>query len=369
MKNSSSRNPLDPALDSAGRGEDSFQPISRSILSIWPVSQLRSHPAVLAVSGGADSVALVRAIERLAADYDLDRGRFTVVYVDHGLRGAESARDASFVEQLAGGCGFPFQGVSIDGAPWLRSTPATRRGQGLESLARSARYRRLRQAARTVGARYIATAHTFDDHLETVIFRIVRGTGLRGLAGIAATRRGGGGLSLVRPLRLVRRVEIEAYLEHLGQPYQTDSMNLDLRFTRNLIRHRVLPQLTEAVTWPVDRSLDRLAELAAEYQRYLVRQTRDLWRQVQFLDRRTVCLDRRIVQGREPLELQCLFQRIWTRQRWPQQQMNFEKWRWLGQVAGRLPSDAVPIRATLPGAIRVEIDRGSLRLSRGAESG
>ena len=119
---------------------------------------------------------------------------------------------------------------------------AAQAGDGLEAAARKARYRFLEQAAGRMGARFVATAHTADDQAETILHRIVRGTGVRGLAGMA--RVGPAGTCHADPTLLgIRRDELRAYLDALGQPYRHDPSNADRRFTRNRIRHGLLPAI------------------------------------------------------------------------------------------------------------------------------
>ncbi|RMF95150.1 MAG: tRNA lysidine(34) synthetase TilS, partial [Planctomycetota bacterium] len=133
-----------------------------------------------AVSGGADSVAMLRA---LAALREPGRGRLVVVHVHHGLRGREADADAAFVVNLAEHLKLPYR-VAHPPRP-IRETCA---GVGLEAAARRARYRLLGELAAELGARYVVTAHTADDQVETVLHRILRGTGIRGLRGIPRTR-------------------------------------------------------------------------------------------------------------------------------------------------------------------------------------
>ena len=121
---------------------------------------------------------------------------------------------------------------------------AAESGDGIEAAARTARYHFLEQTAGRLGARFVATAHTADDQAETILHRIIRGTGIRGLSGMARARPLGHA-TLIRPLLGVRRAELQTYLDALGQPYRHDQSNADLRFTRNRIRHQTMPQLRE----------------------------------------------------------------------------------------------------------------------------
>lgn len=180
------------------------------------------------VSGGADSVALLRFLAALRPQFGWD---LVVCHIHHGLRGAEADRDECFVRALAEQLGLPCAVSRIDAAAL-----ALRDHISVEEAGRMARYAFFAQTAEEGGR--IATAHTLDDSIETVLMNLVRGTGLRGLCGIPRIRG-----NIVRPLLDCTRAEVEDYLGALGQPYCTDSTNLTDDYTRNRIRHDILPRL------------------------------------------------------------------------------------------------------------------------------
>jgi tRNA(Ile)-lysidine synthase len=198
---------------------------------------------LVAVSGGPDSVAL------LAALLELSPGgwRIGVGHVDHHLRGLESRRDRRFVERLAArlGCDVHVAEVRIT------------RGANLEERAREARYDALFALARRNRYRTIATAHTLDDQAETVLHRLARGAGPRGLAGIARRRADG----VVRPLLDVSRKDVLCYLRRRGLGHRVDRTNASARFTRNRIRRRVLPLLARELNPAIHAALGRAADL------------------------------------------------------------------------------------------------------------
>lgn len=203
-------------------------------------------PLLVACSGGFDSAVLADVAIRLSQDGRL--GAVTLAYIDHQLRQGTAA-DAAVVETLAdeGGVGFRCRVVSVD-----------REVASLEDAARRARYRALEGIADEVGARWIATAHTASDQAETVLMRVLRGTGVVGLAGIPA-RRG----RIVRPLLGFGRQRIEAYRRERDIAAIEDPTNRDPGFARNRIRHLILPQLIEENP-RVEQALCRLAHHAAE---------------------------------------------------------------------------------------------------------
>ncbi|MEX2317026.1 MAG: tRNA lysidine(34) synthetase TilS [Pirellulales bacterium] len=230
----------------------------------WPSAHWRDTHVVLGVSGGADSVALLRAVLALNGRCG-GRGAVRVAHLNHGLRGPAADADQAWLEQLCGQLGVP---ISVGHANV--SGLASEQGDGWEAAARTARYSFLQTVAEEVGARFVAVAHTADDQAETVLHRIVRGTGLAGLAGMPVSRPLSASVSLVRPLLAARRGEVLEYLAAVGQEYRTDDLNADARFTRNRLRHELLPLLREKLNPEVDSALLRLASQAGEAQRWLV---------------------------------------------------------------------------------------------------
>ncbi len=206
---------------------------------------------VCAVSGGPDSVALLLFLFECRQLLGIET--LACAHYDHGLRGGESRRDAEFTRDLAGRLGLPFFLGQGDVAAQARAW-----GKGLEETGREMRYAFLE------GLEHfdrIATAHTGDDNLETVLLRLVRGAGLRGLCGIPP-RRG----RIVRPLLETSREQVLEFLRRRGQPYCRDSSNESDDFARNRLRHRVLPALKEEnpdLTALLGRNLSLLREDAA----------------------------------------------------------------------------------------------------------
>lgn len=219
-------------------------------------STLLPRGAVLlaAVSGGADSVALLHGLHQASR-----RNRWTVVaaHLNHGIRGAAAREDADFVQHLCREWGVPCQ-VGRVRVPQR----ARQRGLSIEMAAREARYEFLQRAARKAGADIIVTAHHADDQAETVLLRLLRGTGLTGLCGMAQ-QRPLGTTCLVRPLLSVRRREILAYLQQHHLPWREDAGNQDPVYLRNRIRHELLPCLERAGNPRVRDHFIRLSHFAA----------------------------------------------------------------------------------------------------------
>lgn len=224
-------------------GDDNSPISARAAKQLF--AELKGAPAlVLAVSGGPDSVALMWLAARWQRS--LTRGpRLTVVTVDHGLR-PEAAREAREVKRLAAELGLPHRTLR-----WRGAKPKA----GLPAAAREARYRLLAEAARRVGASHVLTAHTRDDQAETLLMRMLRGSGLAGLSAMARlTMRDG--IVLARPLLDVPKAQLIATLKRAGIGFADDPTNRDTAFTRPRLR-ALLPQL--ATEGGDARNLARLA--------------------------------------------------------------------------------------------------------------
>ncbi len=212
----------------------------------------------VAVSGGPDSVCLLHILTRLAADYGI---RLSVAHFNHKLRGEESDADERFVAGIAAALGLPFSRAEIDVAAAVAASK-----DNLEQAARRARRGFFAQLMTSESDRAdcIALGHTRDDQAETVLFRMLRGSGLAGLAGVYPVAGDG----YIRPLIDVTRAEVEEFLRSRGIVWREDLSNLDPRFARNRIRRRLLPQLSAEWNPRVRESLARLADLAHEEERW-----------------------------------------------------------------------------------------------------
>jgi len=272
---------------------------------------------LVGVSGGADSVALLLALR------DLGRSglalALTVAHLHHGLRETTADEDQSFVENLAKRLGLPCITQRLD-VPAL----AARDSVGVEEAARNARRAFLARAARSAGARKVALGHTADDRAETVLFNVLRGTGLEGLAALppraplpspltklarrvgacpersrgtpAASKRGaspaanfipspsptagrgGEAIEIIRPLVDLSRAEVLAFLEARGQAWREDETNEDPAYARNRLRREVLPLLRETANPKVDEALGRLADQASDAAEVLADALEAAWR-------------------------------------------------------------------------------------------
>ncbi|HEX8282122.1 MAG TPA: tRNA lysidine(34) synthetase TilS [Pyrinomonadaceae bacterium] len=254
-----------------GRSERSVERLSdfaRRLLREWRQRgwSEREESALVAVSGGADSVALLLALAELSGTGRLAL-RLTAAHLDHGLRGERAREDARWVEALAGSLGLP----CVVGRAQVAELADARR-DNLEQAARRARYEFLSASAREAGARSVLVAHTLDDQAETVLLRLLRGSGAEGLAGMAAERAleessgggAGGEVFLRRPLLAwARRADTESYCRERGVEARADEMNEDERFARVRVRRRLLP-LLETFNPRAPEAIARAASLLRE---------------------------------------------------------------------------------------------------------
>ena len=224
----------------------------------------------VALSGGADSVALLRALAERRQELGLV---LHAAHLHHGLRGAEADGDLEFCRAMAAKLDVPFHEARVDTAVEARADAKTGKpAETIEEAARRLRYSWFWQllskgplhvmAPHAVVLDAIATAHTLDDQAETVLAKFLRGAWTEGLAGISPRLESpDGGGAILRPLLDTKRSEIEAYLNALGQPWREDSSNRHLTFTRNRIRHELLP-LLEGWNPRLREHLAQMAELA-----------------------------------------------------------------------------------------------------------
>lgn len=301
----------------------------------------------VAVSGGADSVAMLRGLAQLKHEAG-GRGELVVVHYNHRTRDT-SPDDSGWVNRLA-----------LDLGLRCHSGESGHTGQRSEESLRDDRRAFFRGAAKELGARYLATGHTADDQAETVLFRLLRGSGLRGATGIRPVASLTEGCSLVRPLLAVTRDELLAYLDTLNQGFLEDPSNKETEYARNWFRHTVLPTLEQR--FPRAR-----AELAAFASR--AAQTVDL---VESLAEELLERAESIAPGQagsihlevhelRPAALAAEALRLaWRRAGWPEQAMTAAHWE---RLVAMTPESAAPSAADFPGGVRVERRGGRLVLA------
>ncbi len=263
----------------------------------------RGETVVVAVSGGADSVCLLHILAKWRGQLGI---KLHAAHLNHQLRGAESEADVRYVSDLAASLGVP---VTIE----RRDVAAYRneRRCSLEEAARELRHAFLAQVGRQAGANRIAIAHTRDDHIETILMHILRGTGVAGLRGLAPCSRmaydvqaaslfqssppgNRSDLLVIRPLLDVSREETSGYCAEYALAPRVDSSNLSLSFFRNRLRLELLPVLRQ-YNPNIDQALLRLADIAREDQVFIEQQAAELWSEVARTEDRAVYLDKKKV--------------------------------------------------------------------------
>lgn len=337
-----------------------LHPVETRLAVVWPPQEWQSQGVILALSGGPDSVALFRAMLALCQNQPPTTRGFLVAHFNHCLRGPASDEDAQWVQDLCQRWGVPCQ-VGTPGSGEDLRTPT---GHPSEALARKARYHFLRQLAETNGFRYVAAAHTADDQVETILHRVVRGTGIAGLAGMGWARPLSPAVSLIRPFLTFTRQELRQYLADLGQDYRQDVSNEDLRFTRNRIRRQLLPLLRDKFNPHVEDAILRLGRLAGEVSEWIHSEADRLLDQMAFQEGpRWVFRADRLAKLPSFL-IREIFRSLWRQQGWPQQQMGQPEWELLVEAVHHAIGfpHSKPARWTLPGAIFVEAAAGHVRI-------
>lgn len=258
-----------------------------------------------AVSGGADSIAMLHILYHLR-----DKLNFSLAaaHYNHLLRGAESDRDQQFVEQFTALCCGEHRrpdGTILPAVPLYNGSgdvagQARLRSAGIEETARDMRYAFLRRTAEETGADLIATAHTASDNVETILLHLARGSGLRGLGGILPRRD-----SIIRPLLTVTRRQVEDYLRLWCLPHMEDSSNQNDDFTRNRIRHQVLPVLEDVAPGFAARLVNTAALLRAD-EEVLTDQARALAESAQVQDGGLSVSAQAIAAAPDPVASRCL---------------------------------------------------------------
>jgi tRNA(Ile)-lysidine synthase len=280
---------------------------------------------LVAVSGGADSMALLRGLLQLRSELALT---LHVGHLDHQLRGPASQEDADWLYGVCQQLDVPLTiGRANVGQAALRA------GTGIEETARDARYDFLQETARITRSRVIALGHTANDQAETILHHVLRGTGLAGLRGIPRERQLDSGIRLLRPLLDVERSTVRNFLGQIEQDFREDASNQDENFTRNHIRRSLLPLLAEEYNPQIRKALLRLGRQADEAQAAFDALAGSLLERTLDSSSSGECrlkcqpfqdVPRHLI--RETMSL------LWKRLGWPRQKMGFDQWDELARI-------------------------------------
>jgi len=314
------------------------------------------RPGVVAVSGGPDSVALAHVAATLWTQERL--APIVIAHLNHQLRGIESDADEAFVQDLPRAWNLPALACRTHRIDVARLAKET--GDNLENAARQARYGWLTEVARETGAAWVATGHTADDQAETLVHRLLRGSGAQGLSGMAERRPLAPGIDLVRPLLTIRRAVVLAYLEHHRLPYRQDASNDDVGFTRNRLRHELLPVLEQNYNPNLVEVLGRTALQLREIQDELTRQAREWLGRAELPRAGTmVVLRREPLQHAPPVLARELLRLIWQREGWPLGDMGFDDWDRAATIVG-----GVTTGNDFPGGVRMRLAGQVIQIER-----
>ncbi len=313
---------------------------------------------LLAVSGGRDSMALLHGVARLRGILDIPH--IVVGHLDHGLRGKAGSRDAELVRSACQSLDVGFVASECGAGQLERASCGS-----LEEAARTARYDFLKATAEQYGTPQIATAHHAADQAETILHNIIRGTGLRGLRGIPDRRRLSDTTELIRPMLTIRFCEISDYVQLHDIVVASDESNADRSFTRNRIRHELIPLLQNDFNVRITDSLIRLAEQSQELLQGLDTLAESLLTAALLEQTSDLCrLDvTKLYAHSEPI-LRHTLTVLWIRQGWSRRDMNSEH---LLRLTSML-SQSVPPAFDLPGGVRAEL-RANLLVLRKSPSG
>lgn len=285
-----------------------------------------SGRVLVAVSGGADSVALLRGLTGLRSRRTIN---VSAAHLNHQLRGEDSTADAAFVRQLCDSLEVPLIEHQLD----IRRS-AAEQGIGIEEAARNARYEFLTRTAHEQRCPWVLVAHTADDQVETVLHHILRGTGIEGLRGIPVTRPLADGVTLARPLLQLGRSGIETYLRSLPQAWREDATNRDTSLTRNRIRHELLPGLRDQFNPHLDAALLQLSQQAVEVQDVFDRLAADLLADCRIAaEPDIVRLDATKLERAAPHLVREVLRCLWRSQNWPLGGMGYDRWADAARVA------------------------------------
>jgi tRNA(Ile)-lysidine synthase len=320
--------------------------LERRLAENWPVREWCDTHVVLGVSGGADSVAMLRAIAALKTLHG-GLGKLFIAHLNHGLRGSAADADEGWLKSLCERLELTLNIERMD-----VSAIAAEQGDGWEAAARSARYDFLRTLAEQVGGRFVVTAHTANDQVETVLHRILRGTGIEGLAGMVMARPLTQSVSLVRPMLMLTRDDVLNYLTAIEQDYRMDATNQDTQWTRNRLRNELLPHLRELYNPQIDAALLRLAAQAGEAQDVLSELAATLAKECFDANSSQVKIDCGPLRDQPAIVVREVFKFAWRQAGWGEQSMGFDEWQ---QLAALAAGESCQI-FNLPGGRRVQRD-------------
>lgn len=338
----------------------------------WPLDRWVNFNVVVGVSGGADSVALLVALTSLRLEYlrnsksevgAQNPSKLIVAHFNHGTRGEESDRDQQFVESLVRTLGLPIAIGNRKNNSGRKKDSGTTNGKNSlsENSLRELRYEFLIETAHLNHARYIALGHHAQDQIETILFRIVRGTGVAGLAGIPFKRKIDDSITLIRPMLDIDSGLIRKALADWGQDFREDGSNADDAYSRNFLRQNVVPALKSKFESTFESSVLRLGRQAAEQQQFLSGLVEPFLQSISNStilnstntnELNSVSIDCTLLVGQNVVVVRELLSQLWSRQGWEKSQMMFEHYDQVARLI--LDPNATEPGFHLPGKIKCQ---------------
>ena len=329
--------------------------VSCGLPSSWDWQQ----PVIIGVSGGADSMALLFSLAELSKLQE--SSSVAVAHVEYDLR-PEASCDREFVVEHAKQLGFPCYWKKF----CVQEASNAQQGVGTEAVARQLRYDFFTQLAFEIGARHVAVGHTCDDQAETILHRLLRGTGLGGVVGMAGARELCEGVSLVRPMLKIRRQKPREYLKAIGQEWREDESNNQIYFARNFLRHHVL---AEAESGPYPAAIEALVRFGEQ----ACAETSSRLRIIEALieksieqksDGEILIHQKRV--GDDPDIMPEALIEIWKRKGWPRQDLSSRHLKQLTEMifCDSSTKNTVPNAVDLPGGIHARLTSNSLSIQR-----
>lgn len=319
--------------------EDPFIRLCQQVGDAWPPARWAHVSTLVAVSGGADSVALLRVLADLHQQFQ-GRGGLHVAHFHHGLRGPAADADAEFVRQLAADSCLPFHLGHATAPASNKAAPASD-----EATMRDLRYRFLGQQAHRLGARYVVLGHTLDDNVETLLHQTMRGCGPAGWTGMPTHRDLVADVVLMRPLLRIRRQDLTAGLRQIQQAWREDATNQQLHWKRNWIRHQLLPliesqypQATERMAHTIEQQTEVMEVIDQQACRWIEACV-------------TTASDTIVVRHHSAANAVVIhaMRKLWDQQAWSRGQMTESHWR---AVLAAIQADRAD-RFDLPGGVAV----------------
>ena len=306
---------------------------------------------VLAVSGGADSTVLLYAIQALKAENIL-QAEFVCAHIHHQLRGAEADSDEQFVIEQAAKFNLMVTTKRVDVRGFARDHKLS-----IETAARQCRIKALMEIATAAHCDRIATAHQKNDNAETVLHRLLRGTGYRGLGGIWPKRAFAGGVTFIRPMLCVSREEVIQYLQARNLTWRRDRTNTDCTYRRNFIRHCLLPTLQQDYNNPLVETLSDLAESARRFYDLVCKRADEVWPSLAECVAEKTILDMKEFQAQSPPVKIELIRRCLTHLDCGQRDLTQRHYERIVQLAGHSVTAG---RIDLPGGFVVRREYGNV---------